>query len=58
MVVLDSIGNPGASAEEVCRIAECEVNDGFADYAVVYVDGETYAEYTPEEDSCEDYYTW
>ena len=44
-VVLHSHAKEGVSVDEVCEIAECEVNGGFADYARVTVNGETYMEY-------------
>ena len=34
-----------ATVEDILEIAEKEVNDGYADYAMVEVDGEIYAEY-------------
>lgn len=36
---------PTASLEDICFIAECEVNGGYADYSCVMVDGEIYMEY-------------
>ena len=44
-VVLDKRAKDGVSVEEICEIAECEVNGGYADYARVTVNGEIYAEY-------------
>lgn len=44
-VVLDRYAKPGAQLEDIVFIAECEVNDGYADYSVVYVDGDVYCEY-------------
>ena len=36
---------PGTTVDEICEIAECEVNGGYAVYAAVYVDREIYVEY-------------
>lgn len=43
-VVIHKHARPGVSLEDVCEIAGCEVNGGFADYARVTVDGEIYME--------------
>ena len=43
-VVIHKHARLGVSLEDVCEIAECEVNGGFADYARVTVDGEIYME--------------
>lgn len=45
MIVMNRTAGQGTTAEEVDWIASCEVNDGYADYAVVLVDGEIYSEY-------------
>ena len=44
-IVMNRTAGYGTTAEEVDWIASCEVNDGYADYAVVLVDGEIYSEY-------------
>lgn len=44
-IVLNKTAKAGVSVGEICEIAECEVYDGFADYACVEIDGEIYAEY-------------
>lgn len=44
-IVLNRKAKPSATVEDICEIAECEVNGGYADYACVTVDGEIYAEY-------------
>ena len=36
---------PSATLDDICELAECEVNDGYADYSCVFVDGEIYAEF-------------
>jgi len=47
-VVIHKHARPGILLEDVCEIAECEVNGGFADYARVTVDGEIYMELDAE----------
>ena len=44
-IVMNRTGGQGAYAEDIDWIAYREVNDGYADYAVVLVDGEIYSEY-------------
>ena len=44
-IVLNREAKPFATVDDICEIAECEVNGGYADYACVTVDGEIYAEY-------------
>lgn len=44
-VVLNKTAKNSATVDDICAIAECEVYDGYADYACVEVDGEIYAEY-------------
>lgn len=43
-IVLNKKAKANASIEDICEIAECEVNGGYADYARVTVDGEIYME--------------
>lgn len=43
--VMNREAKPSATLEDICEIAECEVNGGYADYSCVKVDGEIYAEY-------------
>lgn len=42
--VLDGSARKGVSLEDICEIAENEVNGGYADYARVTVDGAIYME--------------
>ena len=44
-IVMDRKASPTASLDDIVYIAEREVNDGYADYSCVTVDGEIYAEY-------------
>lgn len=44
-VLFDKVAKSGARLDEVLEIAENEVNDGYADYSCVMVNGEIYAEY-------------
>lgn len=43
-VVLNKTAKEGMSLDDVCWIAECEVLDGYADYACVMVDEAVYME--------------
>lgn len=43
-VVMHKYARSGVTVDDVCEIAENEVNDGYADYARVTVDGEIYME--------------
>ena len=43
-IVLDRSARRGVSLEDICEIAENEVNGGYADYARVTVNGVIYME--------------
>lgn len=43
--VMDKWATASVTLDDILEIAECEILDGYADYALVEVDGEVYAEY-------------
>ena len=47
-VVLDGVARKGETVASICRIADLEVLDGFADRADVIVDGKLHKTFTKD----------